>query len=311
MALFPRPLLVDGATHPAQQFRMMIRDLTGGSEGVTEGDDLKVTALATPGSSVQIAPGSGTIRGRANVYQGSYTACNLATDTVPIAATGASARSDMVVLRVLDPEYEGSLNPATDNINYFEVISGVSSSATTVPGGRTAIPLARITIPANTSIITNSYITDLRKITRPRRERNLVIQSPPSISGLLGGSTTYSYFSTAGGWNIAVPNWATTVRIKIDVSPLRFSANDFFGSVRATFGSSLTLQPTLVDDNQGTVTRRVGTVIADTLTLPADYRGTTQLLRVQGAGASGNLGRISVDSGTALAADIQFEEAPR
>ena len=36
MALFPRPLLTIGATHSAQQFRMMVRDLANGAEGNTQ-----------------------------------------------------------------------------------------------------------------------------------------------------------------------------------------------------------------------------------------------------------------------------------
>ncbi|MFF6931485.1 hypothetical protein [Streptomyces californicus] len=217
----------------------------------------------------------------------------------------------MLIVRVQDPQYEGSLNPATDNINYFQIISNVSSSATTIPDGRTGIPLARIDIPASTSTITNAMIKDLRQIANPRRERQLLTQSPSGQSTVIGASTTFAYFSTAPGWTIAIPDWATTVRIKIDVVPLRFSVNNYFGSVRATFGSSLTLQETTLDDNQGTGVRRVGTIVADTLTIPSAYRGTSQLLRVQGAGSSGNAGRIQVDSGTALAADVEFTEAPR
>src|SRR5690348_7564275 len=127
MTLFQAPILTNGATHSAQQFRMLVRDLARGAEGTTQGDDLKVTALGTPGSSVQIADGSGIIRSKANSFGGSYAACNIGTATVAIAPTGGSIRSDMVVLRVLDPEYEGSLNPATDPIMYFDVLSNVGS----------------------------------------------------------------------------------------------------------------------------------------------------------------------------------------
>ena len=36
MTLAQAPLLVDGATHSAQTFRMMIKDLSRGMEGITE-----------------------------------------------------------------------------------------------------------------------------------------------------------------------------------------------------------------------------------------------------------------------------------
>lgn len=313
MALFPRPLLTNGATHPAQQFRMMVRDLANGAEGITQGDDLKVTQRSTPGPGVTVGDGSGVIRGRANAFQGHYSICNIGSVNVDIAATGAGAgRSDMVIARVEDPEYEGDLDPQVDEIAYFQVISNVSSSATTIPDGRTGIPLARIDIPASTSTITNAMITDLRRVANPRRQRSLLTQSPAGISTGIGSSLTYSYFSTAAGWNIAVPDWATKVIIKIDVSPIRYDLGNFWGQISATFGSSLATQPIFLDDNQGTGARRIPAIIADTLTLPSSYRSTTQLLRVRAAGlTAGQAGRIYVDSGTTLAADVQFEEAPR
>jgi hypothetical protein len=312
MALFPAPILVDGATHSAQQFRMLVRDLANGAEGITQGDDLKVTQRATPGGGVLVGDGSGVVRGRANTFQGSYAACNVGAVDVPIAATGGSSRSDMVILRVEDPEYEGTVNPATDDIAYFQVISNVSSSATAIPDGRTGIPLARIDIPSSTSTITNAMITDLRSCANPRRRRSVFTQSPSGISSGIGSSTSYSYFSTAAGWNITIPDWATKLIVKIDVSPIRYDLGNFWGRIGATYGASLATQDITLDDNQGSGARRIPAIIGDTLTIPSAYRGTTQLLRVRASGLdAGQAGRIYVDSGTTLIADMQFEEAPR
>lgn len=312
MTLFQAPLLTNGATHPAQAVRMLIRDLARGAEGITEGDDLKVTQLGTPGGSVQISDGSGVVRGRYDPYQGSYAVCNSGSDTLAIAANGGgSTRYDLVVLRVEDPEYEGSLDPATQNINYFQVISNVSSTTTTAPDGRTCIPLARIAIPAATSTITNAMITDVRQVANPRRERTLQTQAPGTLSNLIGGTSgSYAYFDSSAGWAVAVPDWATTARIKVDVAGLRLATAAVFGNFRATFGASLSMQPTIIDDNQ-TSTRRLYHMVADTLTIPAGYRGTTQTLRAQFAGLSGNAGTVSVDASTTLAADVEFFEAPR
>ncbi|MEU5490247.1 hypothetical protein AB0G98_21220 [Streptomyces sp. NPDC020196] len=311
MSLYQVPILVNGATHSAEQFRAMVQDLARGAEGITQGTDLKVTQLSTPGTSVQVVDGSGVVRGRVNAFQGTYAVRNQGAATVPIAATGGSGRSDMLILRVEDPQYEGSLNPAVDQINYFQVISGVSSSATTIPDGRTGIPLARIDIPASTSTITNAMIKDIRTIANPRRESRLLTQSPATASTAITGSTlVYSYFSTAAGWSIAIPSWATTVRVKIDVAGLRLLVNPFYGVLRATFGTSLTLQATTLDDNQSG-TRRISSLVADTLTIPDTYRGTTQLLRLQGAGATGNTGQMQVDAAAMLVAQVEFEEAAR
>lgn len=313
MTLFPAPLLINGASHPAQSFRMMIRDLARGSEGITQGDDLKVSELDTPGGGVQISDGSGVVRGRYDAFQGSYAVCNAGVDdTITIAANGGGAtRYDLVVLRVEDPEYEGTLDPETDPICYFQVIPNVSSTATAPADNRTCIALARIAIPAATATITDAMITDVRQVANPRRERTLQVQSPGTLSTLIGGTSgSYSYFSTAAGWAVAVPDWATTARIKVDVAGLRLATDVVFGNFRATFGASLSMQPTVVDDND-TGTRRIYHMAADTLAIPAGYRGTTQTLRAQFAGLAGNVGTVSVDPSTTLAADVEFFEAPR
>jgi hypothetical protein len=311
MALFPRPILTNGATHSAQQFRMLVRDLARGAEGITEGDDLKVTQRSTPGAGVTVADGSGVIQGRVNAFQGHYSACNTGAVNVDIAATGGSARSDMVILRVEDPEYEGTLDPTVDQVTYFQVISNVSSSATAIPDGRTGIPLARIDIPASTSTITDAMITDLRQVANPRRQRTLLTQSPTALStDISGTSGTYSNFSTAAGWSVAIPSWATKAVLSLSVGQIRYNTAAFFGGLRATFGASLTVQSVNLDDNQ-TGTRRGTIVLGDTLTIPSAYRGTSQTLRFQACGFPGNAGKVGVDGSTTLIADIEFLEAPR
>lgn len=311
MTLFQAPLLTDGATHSAQAFRMLIRDLARGAEGITEGDDLKVTQLGTPGGSVQISDGSGVIRGRYSAFQGSYAVCNTGADTKSISPTGGTGRSDMLIVRVEDPEYEGTLNPATDPICYFQIISNVSSSATAIPDGRTGIPLARIDIPASTSTITNAMIVDIRQVANPRRDRRQFVHSPTGASTNISNSNgTYAYFSTEAGWSIAIPDWASKAVISIDIAQLKYSVAQFIGALRATFGASLTLQPVILDDNQ-TATRRVSTFVSDTLTIPDAYRGTTQLLRAQATGTTGNTGTTAVDASTTFRYDIEFQEAPR
>ncbi|MET9053304.1 hypothetical protein ABZW50_19380 [Streptomyces bacillaris] len=311
MPLYRVPIMVDGAEHPAEQFRALVQDLARGAEGITEGADLKVSQLGTPGAGVQVASGSGVIRGRADAYQGSYAVRNQGTDTVDIAPTGGSPRSDMLIVRVEDPQYEGSLDPEADQIDYFQVISNVSSSATTIPDGRTGIPLARIDIPASTGTITNAMIKDIRRMANPRQQRVLLTQSPSSLStDISGTSGTFTNFSTAAGWSVAVPDWASTVVLSLAVGQIRYNTAAFFGGIRATFGASLTVQPVNLDDNQ-TAVRRGTVVLGDTLTIPSNYRGTTQTLRFQACGYNPNPGRVGVDASTTLIADVTFYEAPR
>lgn len=311
MSLYRVPILTNGATHPAAQFRMLVKDLSRGAEGITEGDDLKVTQRSTPGAGITVADGSCVIKGRDDAFQGHYSAYNTGAYDVDIAATGGTGRSDMLIVRVQDPEYIAGLDPATDQIVFFQVISNVSSSATTIPDGRTGIPLARIDIPASTATITNAMITDLRKVANPRRDFYQFVQSPSSLSTDISGTAgTYSYFSTAAGWSVAIPDWATTAILSLAVGQIRYNTAAFFGYLRATFGASLTVQPVVLDDNQSGV-RRTTVILGDTLTIPSAYRGTSQTLRFQAAGGTGNAGKVGVDSSTTLMANVQFLEAPR
>lgn len=309
MTLINPPLLTHGGTHAARAFRMMVRDLARGSQGVTEGDDLKVSPLATPAAGVRIRDGSAVIRGAA-WGQGSYTQYNVGDSTVPIAPTGATARSDLVCLRVEDPEYEGTRDPETDDIGYFHIVSNVSATATQVPAGMTAVPLARIDIPANTAIVTEAMIKDVRSIANPRRERQLRTSFPGSLSTLAYQDNKWHTWPTAARWSIAVPSWATEAKLVTTFAGLRLTKNDVYASMQNVFGA-VKGQNTVIDDDAGKVTRRSTVVLADSLPIPAALRGTTQVLYVQTYMSKAETGDLSVDGSTSLIADIEFTEGVR
>ncbi|MGW1157781.1 hypothetical protein ACWD48_06045 [Streptomyces sp. NPDC002519] len=307
MTLIQPPMMINGGKHPARTMRMMIRDLSRGSQGVTEYNDLKVTQQTTPGASVQVGDGSGVVRG-ASWGQGSYTQYNVGSATVNIAPTGAQPRTDMVVLRVLDPEYEGSLNPATDDIGFFYVVSNVSATATQPPAGMTAIPLARITLPQNSATVTNSMITDLRTIANPRRTRKLYTAFPGKpLVRLTYQDNQWHNWPAAARWNIDVPVWAVSAKIVTTVAGLREDSADVFATMRQVIGT-VQGQGTAIDDDQGNNTRRTTVVVADTLAVPSSMRGTTQSLYLQTYMSKLETGNLGVDAGTSLITDVEFEE---
>ncbi|MFJ7023252.1 hypothetical protein ACIQUW_33315 [Streptomyces sp. NPDC101117] len=315
MALHPVPIATKDAEHSAQQFRMMIKDLARDNQGVTTGLDMKVTALSTPGAGVQVGDGSAVIAGKVSPVQGYYNAYNIGSDTVPISATGGVGRSDMLVLRVEDPEYEGDRDPATDPIVFFEVIPNVSSSATTVPSGYSAIPLARIDIPSSTATITNAMITDLRKVANPRRERQLwLFYYSGALTQISGTSGAWQNFPSAVTWSIPVPAWAGKVKIVMTAAGIRLDDGFVFGGYTFQFGTTKeAAQSVNIDDNQGTGVRRQTYVTADTLSLTdtagAAMRGTNQTLRPKMRCNAGNAGKIGADGATTFIADVEFEEA--
>lgn len=316
MALHPTPIATTGATHTAQQFRMMIKDLARGNQGVTTGLDLKVSALATPGAGVQIGNGSATIAGMVSPVQGHYNAYNIGVDSVPISATGGTARSDMVILRVEDPEYEGTRTLDTDPTVFWQVIPNVSSSATTVPAGYSAIPLARIDIPASTATITNAMITDLRKVTNPRRERILepyYAQNP--LVEISGTSETWRTFPNLTMKNLAIPAWAATAKIVFTAGGIRLIDGNVFGGFRFMLGTMEAAEWVSIDDNQGTPLRRLGAMMmVETINLAttagAAMRGTTQPFRSRMRTRAANDGKIGVDGATSFTIDVEFTEGP-
>jgi hypothetical protein len=318
MALETTPMAVTGGEHTAQMFRMMIRDLARGNQGITEGSHLKVSALSTPGAGVQIGDGSAVIKGVISPVQGHYSVYNIGSDTHPIAATGGTPRSDMLVLRVVDPDYEGSLDPSL--CAFFEIIANVSSSATQAPSGYCAIPLARIDIPASTATITNAMIVDLRQVANPRVTRHLkaFYASAPlvEISGTSEDWKTHPPLPSATPpgemWEIPIPAWAAEAKVVFSVDGLRLVDGNVFGGFRFMLGSKEAGQFVGIDDNQGTAPRRIPVRMAETISLTdtagAAMRGTTQSFYSRMRTRAANAGKIGVDDTTTFIVDIEFTE---
>lgn len=311
MTLAQAPLLVDGATHSAQTFRMMIRDLSRGGEGITEGADLKVRPLPTPGPGVEVGNGSGVIRGRANAWQGSYTAYNIGTATVPVAPTGATPRSDLLVLRVTDPEYEGGLDPAKDTINTFEVIPNVSPAATKVPDGVTGIALARLDLPASTATVTAAMITDLRSVANPRSEAHIFTASPTSDDNYKGTGYKWAVWPRIARWQVAVPHWAVRARVKMTLAGIQLIGGTIYGGTAFQLGPVVG-QSVVIDSAWpgGDYSERLHLISADTLAIPESLRGTTQWLEHRVARADGVNGYLQADIATTAIGEVAFEEGP-
>lgn len=309
MALIQPPMLTNGGTHPARAFRMMIRDMSRGAQGVTEGNDLKVSPLATAGAGVRVGDGSAIIRG-ATWGQGHYTQYNVGDAAVPVAPTGASARSDLVVLRVEDQEYEGNRNPATQDVGYFHVIPGVSGTATTAPVGMTAVPLARLDIPANTATITAAMIKDLRGIANPRTSRHIYTASPTGNQNWAGNAAgTWVAWPAAAWWNVPVPAWAVRARLIMNIAGVQVLTGGVWGASAFKLG---TLQGQSVQFDTGSVvgdkSQRIPMISADTLAIPASMRGTTQSLQALVSLQSSNPGVLQADVATTAYVDVEFEE---
>jgi len=207
MAFDPVPFFVGGgALHSAETARQLVYAATGGAAGVAAAGDLKITQLPVAGTSVRAASGGAVIP---SLYPGasqqSYTVRAASTTDVSVTATGSGAgRVDLVIARIDDPQYGGTI-PADVTVGPYvrlDIIQNVAAGSTDIPAGLTypAIALARLDIPASTATITTSMITPLAVVANPA-------PMPQASRRYDGTAATYS-LPTA---NVTVPvtTWST------------------------------------------------------------------------------------------------------
>lgn len=308
-----------GAVHSSEVARLLAYAAFGGAEGVVGSGDLRVRALATPGPEVQVLAGACAITNRAAgaAYQ-AYAGRLPTADRVDIAATGVSARSDLIVARVENPYSYGETwpNPSNPEVGpyiYTRVISNVPKTTTRVSQVRSsdsAIALARIDLPANTSSVTQAMITDLRTMVSPRRDRRLYTAFPNALSQLTySDNKWHNWPGEPARWNIDVPTWATRMKLVTTLAGFRYLRADVYAKMQNVFGGMLG-QDTVIDDDQGANARRSTIVLADNLSIPSSMRGTTQQLYLQTYMYKSESGDVAVDAGTSIVADVEFVEAP-
>lgn len=332
MALEMDSWAVTGAQSSARIARLQHQSGTRSGNGVVDVDHLQVLPLEVPGTAVRITSGGATILGREMGFQGSYFAFNVGDAELAISSTGSGGgRVDMVVLRVEDPNIDGTSwnhDVSSDPVYYFRVIEGVSSGATRPPSGMTAIPLARIDIPANTGTITSSMITDIRQPANPRSERVLRVQR--------GGTMTDGTWDEAGNiqqpdferwpqheWQVTIPEWATQAQILaswqnayLKPTGAVSGTNDARGRAFVGFQGGpefLETTPSAWNINQTSPTNglRAGFFNYDQIDIPPEFRGLTVNLRMYVSGAPDARGRLVADNWSNYAVDIQWNEVPQ
>ncbi|MFB6643169.1 hypothetical protein ACFCYF_38765 [Streptomyces chartreusis] len=255
-----------------------------------------------------MADGSAVIHG-ARPWQGSYGQSNIGDALVDIEPTGPFARADLLVLRVEDPQYEGELDPARDQIGYFHVVRDVDAETTTVPEDMSAIPLARIALPRDTGTVTADMITDLRQLANPRHRHDVHTAHPTTTQQLPGERGTWQTWPAEAAWDVAIPAWATQATVTVTLSGLRIEGGNVWAELRPVLGGT-TGRTTVIDDNQ-TGIHRVPATLAHTYPLPSSLRGTVQRLTVQtNESAKYGKGDLYVAAGTAIVATVDFTENP-
>ena len=330
--LDPTPWLIGGgAAHSPEVVRQALYDSTGGAEGVSSVGGLKVLANGTPNGTVRVLPGGGILNNR---YAGgagqSYAVRNASQTSVPIKATGSgSGRVDMVVIRVLDPQYEGAAPPDPNDFQYtrLEVIEGVSAGVETAKElnlGYPAIALARVTLPKSTGTVTSGMIEDLREMAQPRRHE--VLRARPTVTAEIETLTMTrdrgEWFPNAGALQtISIPSWATRVIIEATWIQVREPGGNAYGECWVDWGPKksegvrdYSTQRFDWNTADGPDVSRANWIVADDRYVPAVVRGTDQhfimMARLESATTNSARPQITAKSGVKMRVTF-LEEADR
>lgn len=328
-----------GATHSSEVARSMAYMATGGKQGIAQVGDLKVTAQSTPNNSVRVAPGVAAIQSKYAGGSGQmYVGRNISTTNVTIQPTTSSgARTDLVVLRVQDPAFEGSApsDPTTYNYVRLEIIQGVNNailSAEELNLTYPAIALAKVRIPASTSAVTNAMITDLRKVANPRQETVTIHKAFTGAENTgydlkLTGRQAYpdgEWWPNRGGpanngmFEVDVPSWATQMEIRAEWLAVRYAQQAGWGWVWLAYGpDSGTEKPSYHtqafqwDAAENANVHRQNIVAVDTRAVPASFRGKPMKFTLRGnrLDTPGKYpGAIGMDAMSGLAVTFRFLE---
>lgn len=316
MSFDPVPWFIGGgAEHSPEVCRLLPYVATLGSEGVVGGTDMKVQALGVPGAGFTVDTGACVIRNRsAGGGQQSYMARMASQHTFNglTAVGGAGGRSDLVVARVTDPQYSPWTPPVDPLVGpYVEIavienVPAGTTSAEQLNLGYSAIALARLDRPAGSTTLSASHIVDVRQIVISRQEREIELGFPAVAVTNNAADNTYKTMWTSGT-TINVPEWATTALLMVNVSGIAVMTASSFGRLRASLNGIGYTQETTFDENWTGSYSRTGYVLAGRIAIPADKRGTTCSVVVQGMRTAGT-GRIQFDTGTTIVADVQFQE---
>ena len=225
---------VTGPEHDARMARELAWIATGGQTGIVGPESLEVRAQNTPNNTVRIMPGGFSIAAtsqQANIgytsapWQ-SYMRAIYSPLTVEIDATGSSGgRTDVVGIVIDDPEFEGT-SPDVDAHQYWRphVARNVGNNATRPEHfaslGRPFIPLAQVHVPANTATITDSMITDIRFMAVSRTHTRELIQDVSDTEHFSIPASQTSWLTVATFSGIQQPQWATTLRLAMQLGPV-------------------------------------------------------------------------------------------
>lgn len=298
---------INGSKFSAEAARAETFKNTNGQRGVTLPTDLKVSALPVPGAFVRVSPGGASLpAGYAAAPGQSYSVTLTSSVDVPVVATGSSgAVTKYLILRLTDPQYQGSAptNPVDYDYSSFVWVTSLSNLAYPY------VPLVKLVQPASTATITNAMLTDIRKLARGRLEREVTSSNNGIVSTITGtgsvGEPWLNYKVTH-----EVPEWANWVHIIVHVSGYSQSAPLADAEVWARIGGVPMGGSLYIDHDTWVDGTRYSLSLTGSGVIPAGFAGTAKVFDVVARRVAwqNHPGLIRADVHTHIAYDIQFEE---
>lgn len=214
--------------HPPELLRTFAYLATGGNEGVAAPTDLRVQQLDTATGQVRISQGAVAILNRyASARSEMYIARAPGFSYLDVPAQGTGTRVDLIGVTVDDPQYPGVTGPANEtaaltwrfarpirrhNVNSTELAAAQRGQ---LDLGYPVYWLAYITIPANTSAITNAMITSLRQLAVPLIHNQVEMNGPtPEVTLTSTTGVVWPDYQPT----IRVPSWAVGASCKATLS---------------------------------------------------------------------------------------------
>jgi hypothetical protein len=322
---------------PAATARLVSYLAAGGHGGIVEPGGLRVTPLSPTGAGVKVNVGSACLINNfvTGGGQQAYVVQARGAETVPVPATGSAGANYLVVARVYDGEYgNGGLNGKAPG-EAFEIIPVGASTALTSTAADAYCqalpypcePLARLVIPANQGAITDSMITDVRRLMNPRSHREMFGHRTNAANmpnnGNAGGQFVTSTSMTR--WtdyrpSIFVPKWATHITAQVTLPDVRVqmgsggtaNTNGTSGAVdlrlNGIIGDGWNCEYNLDASGPNALERTSITVLADRHIDAAD-RGKFHTLEIWGSRDSGKRGYLDAQN-VDIMTDVWFTEKP-
>lgn len=328
------PWMVDEAEHTAEVGRLLAYLASGKNEGIASPSDLAVVASAIPDGNVHVNAGAASVLNRfPGGGQQSYAVRNEGDDVVALAPQGSSGvRYDLVAVVVEDPHYPGQPAPV-DIANgpyvrtkVYQNVPSTTKNLYEVDPDQSGYALALVKFNASDGTVTNSDITDLRKLLNPRTWTYKRMYNEKNTSadgtGAFALGTVEQVFPPGASFQVPIPDWATKMQLNCRVANLRvmdttpgIDTSFSFGFARFNFSNIYGefTEWTQGFNAAGGVYPATGMSyeIASEHDVPEDWRGLTKSLDISGQKDGASTGHnIGSEWGTTVVVGVTFYEVP-